>query len=281
MKNVEPITVNTANSKISKISTFFDWCRLHEHISRNVAEGLMLKVRTDPREDKQIYSKDELITILQKLPYESQKTYRYWVPVIALLSGMRQAEICQLLCSDIKETKGIHYFHVIETEEGQSVKNKGSRRIVPIHPLLIKLGFLKYVSSVKKRDLWPDLIPGRDGKGQKFSKWYNESFNRKYITKDTKKTFHSLRHNCITNLANNDVRDSVISEIMGHAVEGETMGRYKKNYDIKNLYEGICKLDYGFDIVKVIQDAGGKFQTGEITVPALLVNDKEKTLTEK
>ena len=255
MKNVEPIKVNTANSKISKISTFFDWCFSHEFTDRNFAEGLMLKVKTDPRDEKKLYSKDELIKILQLLPYHNIRAFRYWVPIISLLSGLRQAEICQLLCSDILVKDDIHYFYAIETEEGQRIKNKGSRRAVPVHPILIKLGFLDYVSSVKHKELWPNLIAGRDGKGQKFSRWYNDGFNRKHITLDPKTTFHSLRHNFINNLADNEAAESVISEIAGHAHKGETMGRYKKTYDIKILYKGICKLDYGFDIVKVVKES--------------------------
>jgi integrase len=252
MKDIEPISVNTANSKISKISTFFDWCHRHEYISKNCAEGLMLKAKTSPREERQPYSQEELIRLLQQLPYEDHRAYRYWIPLIALLSGMRQSEIAQLLCSDIMKKDDIHYFNINETEEGQRTKNESSRRIVPIHPTLVELGLLDYHSKVHTKDLWPELKTGRDGKGQNFQRWYG-IFNRKHITQDRRRVFHSLRHNVVSSLAENGVQESVISELVGHALEGETMGRYKKSYDVRILYQGLCKLNYSFDIIQIVK----------------------------
>ena len=59
-----------------------------------------------------------------------------------------------------------------------------------------------------------------------------------------KKVFHSFRHTVITHLKYKDVQDRFISELVGHAVEGEK-GRYGKRFDPKKLLkEAVIKLDF-------------------------------------
>lgn len=56
-------------------------------------------------------------------------------------------------------TVGIWCIDVIP-EDGESVKTATSKRIIPIHPLLLELGFLDGVAAQKragKRDLFPGL----------------------------------------------------------------------------------------------------------------------------
>ena len=70
----------------------------------------------------------------------------YWIPIIALYTGMRLEEIGQLLVSDIKCKNSIWYFDVNSSEDKQ-LKNKSSVRRVPIHYDLIELEFIKYMKE--------------------------------------------------------------------------------------------------------------------------------------
>ena len=52
---------------------------------------------------------------------------------------MRQNEIAQLHLSDIKKSEdGVWVFEVIENREGKSVKTTAGKRLVPIHPFILK-----------------------------------------------------------------------------------------------------------------------------------------------
>ena len=44
---------------------------------------------------------------------------------------------------------------------------------------------------------------------------------------------------------------NIIMELSGHAQKTITFGRYGKNYEVKPLYETICKLDYSIDIFEL------------------------------
>ena len=50
---------------------------------------------------------------------------------------------------------------------GRRVKNRGSERLIPLHPELIRLGFMTYVAQQRgagETRLFPELKPDRNGK---------------------------------------------------------------------------------------------------------------------
>ena len=73
----------------------------------------------------------------------------YWIPLIGLFTGMRINEICQLRIDDVYKD-GKHYvFNIIESKD-TTLKNSSSERIIPVHPILIKLRFHDYVKTLKE-----------------------------------------------------------------------------------------------------------------------------------
>ena len=63
---------------------------------------------------------------------------------------MRLNEICQLYCEDIKCNGRVWYFQLTDERDNQSLKNKQSKRLVPIHKKLIEMGFIDFVKEVKE-----------------------------------------------------------------------------------------------------------------------------------
>ena len=89
-----------------------------------------------------------------------------------ILTGARPNEICQLHTADLKQTKaGTLYLDLIETEDddGKSFKTWTSRRRVPLHPELVKIGFLAFVEVRRKKHgpkeprLFPEITPDKYG----------------------------------------------------------------------------------------------------------------------
>jgi integrase len=162
-----------------------------------------------------------------------------------MYSGARLSEICQLYVNDIKQLEDIWYFDINDNAD-KRLKNKASRRVIPLHPELVRLGLLDHVEEMKAAGaprLWMTLGSKRDGYGHDFSKWY-QRFNRKHITKDPKKVFHSFRHTVADTLKQKGVPEGVIAEILGHANQSITTGRYGKRYRPAILLESLEKLDF-------------------------------------
>lgn len=154
-------------------------------------------------------------------------------------------EICQLYVDDIIEIDGIMCFD-INGDKDKRLKNIASKRMIPIHPKLIEMGFMDYVEQLKTNGsdrLWESLPPKRDGYSHLFSKWY-QRHNRLYLTQDKKKCFHSFRHTLADTLKQARVAEGVIAEILGHSNESITTGRYGKRFRPQILLDALLKLDY-------------------------------------
>lgn len=174
---------------------------------------------------------------------------KFWLPLIAVFSGARQEEICQLHVEDIRQEQGIWLFD-INMKPPRKLKNKSAVRLVPIHPELIRLGLLGYVD--RQRDagqarIFPNLHPGgADGRlGHGFTKWFTR-YRRDVEVYEQGRDFHSFRHSATTFLHQGGVADSVVDRLTGHTTPGET-ARYTKETDLAQLKAAIDKIDIEVD----------------------------------
>lgn len=73
------------------------------------------------------FTDDELKKIFNPKTYPRKiaidRIYDFWVPIIALYSGMRLNEICQLYIDDVvKFNKNIYYFDLTDERKDQHLK---------------------------------------------------------------------------------------------------------------------------------------------------------------
>jgi integrase len=148
------------------------------------------------------------------------------MPLLALLTGARMGELAQLHVSDIERSKDVWFLNITdlhaETGEivaGKSLKTRSSKRIVPLHKVLVDWGFLDYVQTQETHDarLFPSLV--RNGRGE-FSD-YSRGFGR-YLTKiglksDKTLTFHSFRHTFMDALRRGGIKKYERELLAGHA----------------------------------------------------------------
>jgi integrase len=146
------------------------------------------------------------------------KTAMLWVPLIALYSGMRSNEICQLHVSDIIRKDKVWAFRVSDEGEGQSVKTQAAVRIVPVHSELVRCGFLDYVKTLPPGQLFPALKPGGvDGRlNWYFSKRFTAYRRRCGVPDGERLSFHSFRKNAAQTLKDKRATQAEIAELIGH-----------------------------------------------------------------
>ena len=122
---------------------------------------------------------------------------------------MRPNEAAQLHLHDLKRTKaGTWYLHIIatgdddedaDTATGKTLKTKASRRRIPLHPELIKVGFLQFVEQRKKAGtgprLFPDLKPDKYGNHATYAlKRFRDTYLPAAIKMEPRQSFYSFRH---------------------------------------------------------------------------------------
>ena len=196
------------------------------------------------------YSNEELERMFQHLSPEllpNWKPHKLFIPALALYNGLRMSESCQLQMGDIFSKDGILCLQVKRDERtGCTVKNVGSARILPIHPVLLQLGLLKYVHTGEGQ-LWPELkYSATHGYSHQFMKFFSH-FNRKHVTQDNNKAFHSLRINFVECLRQMTVSEEIARRLTGLAGVSTTFDRYG-SARMELMFEGICEVDYALDI---------------------------------
>ena len=215
---------------------------------------------------------DHLGTVRRK-----QDPHKLWIPLIALYSGMRQGEICQLFCDDIMTVDGIPCFRIRTCEaRRQGVKTEQSQRTIPIHPVLLNLGFLEFIESRRRlrydrpwqnvRSSAVEYYAQLDTYGHLFEKWYNRTFRRDVILDEKlrkQKPFHSLRHTFINwffqSVPSQSRDNAAVKGLVGHLeteeqkmvtamLKGISWEVYSQNLNPARLLETLSSLDYGVDL---------------------------------
>lgn len=194
-----------------------------------------------------------------------------WIPLLAAYSGARLEELGQLAATDIKKEDGVDYIHFQERYEGfdpgylRSLKNERSHRKVPIHSVMIGLGFLDFVEDARIAGhvhLFPKLKWDERKKHDKsykvtadWSKWW--SSHSRLLVPDERKSFHSFRHTFKNRLRNAGVAKALDDALTGHVSsdEGDKYGRDQEGigFALPILAEAIEKLSHPEIDVKAIR----------------------------
>jgi len=89
----------------------------------------------------------------------------YWPFLLGLTTGARLEKIGQAMVANVKTDDAITYIDIDDyaatDDEDKSIKTGTSRRLVPIHSNLLRLGFdsyLKALIAAGHTRLFPDLI---------------------------------------------------------------------------------------------------------------------------
>lgn len=182
----------------------------------------------------------------------------YWIPLLGLYSGARSSELCQLHCVDIVQVESVWVIDINEDADVKTVKTKASRRQVPIHSELIRLGFLDYVEATRRAGqerLWPALSLRAGRPSHTFSKWFNEK--PRMATPDIAvPDFHSLRHTVRTAMSRANIKEQDQDRITGHELQGSTGTKVYGHVDLAQLRKVVETIRYeGFNLPRSYQPA--------------------------
>lgn len=182
----------------------------------------------------------------------SQKVfpYQFWLPLLGLFTGGRLNELCQLDTEDIRvdvET-GLYSIDIIDDPKGKIhskvLKNTASRRVLPIHNELVRIGFLDFVHQARTENrakLFSDGLTYSENKGwggiattfftrvpsasTKYAGYFHQVGirERKSDGNTDGKNFHSFRHTFIDLVKNFSVEAAMLLETFtGHAKKDKT-----------------------------------------------------------
>jgi integrase len=248
----------TLHDKIMWCQTFIeDMARRGRFQGENPFRGLVsygrkAKNRAASKNGYKPFSEEELARLFRPDDYDPKNPHVYWSQLIALYTGARVSEICQVQVKDFFERDGEFCMSINRDGDRKSVKTDASVRVIPLHRRLILLGLQEYIEDVKalgESYLFFYLTSGTNGMGNAMTHWFSrrlDSLNMKGGVGD-RKGFHSFRSTVVQRLEDAGVPGDFRQQFVGHEVEGEQRRAYGKGYPIRVLNDKIIPhLDWAF-----------------------------------
>lgn len=148
-------TPGNINVIIPFLGTLFNYAVDNDLIPANPAKGIKVADKRRAKDKRRGFNKEELKALFsgpvhtdEARPVGGGGEAAYWLPLLALYTGARQTELCQLWTDDVYEESYLDeednehsawVMRFVDNEErGQNVKTDGSERRVPIFCVLAK-----------------------------------------------------------------------------------------------------------------------------------------------
>ena len=275
--NSDRLAPKTFGNYLNNISSIFNFAIVKNFISGNPFQDPYLRAEflgdNQDEEEPSLYSIDELNAIFRAPLYTGcvddnwgfgragenhPRRGRFWLPLISLFHGLRCNEAAQLYTEDVCEEEGISCFEIRENRADGSkcdkhIKTKQSKRRVPIHPELVKIGFLDFVAARRADSeaprLFPDLPCGATGYfSDPFSKWFGR-FKESALGPGCDATFHSFRHHFRTALGEAGVHPGEVEKLGGWSMVKRSSEKRYDHPSMARLSSYVRQVEYpGLDL---------------------------------
>lgn len=252
----------TVKEDLKIIKAFLNWVSKNKDVDLQTPMNALGNEISDIDHEstKRPFTDEELKTLFEDNNSASEnytkgfsKPISFFLPLIALYTGARLAEICQLHLTDIKQIKASssdteHWCIDINEDDDKSLKTKYSRRQIPIHENLINAGLLTLVDNLRangETKLFPDAVRASGQFGSQ-SQWFGYYSDKAGVT-DKETSFHSFRHVFCTYLTDNYIPEDIVIALSGHQYKSLAKTTYAKSgkRDVGKLAKVINSIDYG------------------------------------
>lgn len=137
-----------------------------------------------------------------------------------------------------------------------------SERVIPVHPQLVRLGFLEYANERKSEGehawLFPTVAPDQGRALAAWSKWWGRYLRTTVGIKNTDRVFHSFRHGVKDALRRGRVDVEAREALLGHSGSTSAVSRgygaseMLERWGVQVLREAVATIEYvGLDLSKV------------------------------
>ncbi len=235
LPNTEYLSNRSISEKLGFARSVYTWLKAKELVTQNPFHTVTIQTNSQPTKDLTI---QDLNTIFESALYDRDSTYHqkktttashWWLPILCLYTGARPSELVQARISDLKAYAGVKCLLITDDpEDGLEIKTESARRPIPLHPVILNLGFDEYVSEMSRlghKKVLGGITEGKRKAGDQASKWWNQRYRKKYLPADfiqQKKTLYSFRPTYITQALEYCSLDQKIVEVMvGHKVSSD------------------------------------------------------------
>lgn len=250
------LSAKTCGDYAIQINSLLNWATTEEHLFKNLAKDLSPPRDAREGQGRRPFEGAELQRLFTSGPYAPGMLDRicdgqYWLPLLALFTGMRSGEIARLKVADIVTVRSVVCLRLIDAAE---LKNKQSVRDVPLHPELRRLGFLDFVSAKAQAGqslLFADIrANGKKDQSSEFSKVFRKVLKAAGLD-DPTISMHAFRHTFAHALVDLETPSAVAEALQGWggAKPRNMFAHYGGRPPIQQLADTVARVAFpGLDL---------------------------------
>lgn len=237
--SIGPTTVDL--KWLGPVNRLFEWLVIEEKIEKSPCDGIRSGQEDgEAANSKRLPFKPEQISkIFAITSAASPKTALYWMPLLMFCTGARPNELAQLRTDDLdlqfNDQPHLNLLCLLDGDDEavvpikkvddiRRVKSPAGRRMVPIHPILIEAGFIRFMQERHgnlPKQLFRELHADRHGFwSSAINKRINRIVREKLAITNPKYSVYSFRHSFIDACKKAGIAEEVRMKYMGHQIAG-------------------------------------------------------------
>lgn len=251
LPTLAPKTIN--DRYLAGLGALFRFARQRGWMAVNPMEGFRAREDVAAADRREPFGADRLKVLFGSAPWTPAdksgegQPIRYWGPILALFHGLRLGEVAGLEVAHVTEEGGQPML-LIRAGQRQ-LKTASARRDIPLHPELLRLGFMDFVKERREAAEAGELLFAGQGAyaRQQWGRGLGDWFTRKVRAlklEGRKLTFHSLRHDFRDALREAEVEGALADYLMGHAQEGMGAHYGSGRPSLSRLTGAVAKVRY-------------------------------------
>ncbi|GLO16410.1 hypothetical protein PPUJ20028_49960 [Pseudomonas putida] len=233
---------STVNKLIVKMSAVLAWAVENGHLSKTYDKKL--KLTKGVESTRKAFSQHQVSKLMEYANGLQEESWKRWLLSLGIITGGRLKEICQLTTSDVVVfDSGVVAIHINENGEGKSIKNKQSKRLVPLTDGAYGFdlaAFLRYVETCRAEGVTELAQFGYRPSGE----WVNQQGIPAALTGTYERglVFHSLRHSLASLMQEKGVSVLHAQAVMGHASRTITFDTYGNGVPVEVVADMLRKV---------------------------------------
>lgn len=267
LPTIQPKTIN--DGYLLHIASMFNWARKEQWVASSPFEGLSVHDPVHDADRRDPFTAEQLQRLFTSTPWQQPwepgggKPGAYWVPLLCLFHGLRNGEAAGLRVEDVGEEEGLPVLRVTPYDD-RRLKNNDARATLPIHPELIRLGFLQHVEQRRSDNellLFPEgVVNDRGQVGAKLGERFSARVKALGLV-GRKLGMHSFRHNFEDRLRAAELAERTALALARRTEPGS--GRvYGNGLSLRQKAEAVAKVNYpGLDLSHLYPRLPGSLKT--------------------
>ena len=233
-KLLEGRKASTVNNLLAKLRAVMTWAVRAEKLAKQHTDKLKLTKGADS--ERVAFTREQVVTLMTHAHALPSASWERWALSLLAVTGARVGEISYLTKADIKQSAGLWCIDINEDVDGKSIKNKHSKRLVPLVDEALGFNLLAFLEAVEAGALPSDhgITP------EKASKRLNQMLRDALgDSKGDNQTLHSLRHHLISSMQAAGVPVAFAQAAAGQSSGTIAYDNYGSGSPIQRVYEAL------------------------------------------